>query len=551
MNLELVGAALDKAGLKRLHAMLDGGYVNEAAGKLIAHVMSIGARFIVIEKPYTDQDYSADFLGFYAAAFKSYPRFTQRIHFFKEDVSEYFSGPMIDLVEMLSEHQSYLGFVVLRPIKHGPIGRTVLPFPKLGKDLVVRPAARAAFKVHLYGAPLEVEGAPFIQQDTRVGACAQAAIWMANRPLHERHGRCGWHPVSDITRLATTPTDSDLSKSLPAGSNGLSPLHITRALRAMGHQPYCDLFFDETDGKDSKGGKDTDTAGVSKPKPSPAPSVIRYLDSGLPVILGMAQMGCDQSGHAITAVGYVETTSKAIRDSGGYDAFVRAVVVHDDQRGPYLLLPLTRDDIPHLPENRLLLVDGKPICLEEAVTHIFVPLSPRVFLIADRADIVARNFIDQLAVDLSDVAADLLMKDGVTNHDHVAKFKQAVQDGEIICRTYLTTAGRYRYHLSRGNLADDVKIEAITRTLPHFVWVTELLYPDSTPDQHGAARDIAGHIVVNATSSTDQDSDLLFAYLPNIVVHRDVDPPADNPNPYIETAKLIAEHVPYAQRLRV
>ena len=553
MHLDLLGSPLDEAGLLRLQTLLSGGRSSPAAEHLIAHARSLGACFTITEKPYTDQDYSADFLSFYAAAFKTYPRFTERVHFFSKDVGDLFGEPFAEQISKLTRHSAYLGFVVVRPIAQGPIGRSVLGFPKFGDDLIVRPAARARFKVHLYGAELEVEGAPFIQQDTRVGACAQAAIWMANRPLHERHGRCGLHPISDITRLATTPTDSDLSKSLPAGSSGLSPLHITRALRAMGHQPYCDIFLSD-DSEPAKSAlpqhaNDKSVMAVST-KPSAIPSVIRYLDSGLPVILGMSGLGGDQDGHAITAVGYVETKGEMIRATHTYDGFVRAIIVHDDQRGPYRLLPLTLEDIPFLPHDRLLKVNGEPICLDAAVTHIFVPLSPRVFLIADHADIVARDFVGEYVARLAPTLEDMLADEAPNARIAMQEFVDAEKSGRLVRRTYLTTAGRYRHHLAKSDLTEEVKIEAITRILPHFVWITELLYRDSFQEIDGGARRVVGHLVMNATSSTDQNSDLLFAHFPHAAIHRDVDPPAGTAEPYVESAKLFSEYAPYAQRLR-
>lgn len=548
MNLDLVGISLDEGGLARLQTLLSGERSNAAAQQLITHVRSLGAKFAILEKPYTDHDYSADFLSFYAAAFKTYPRFTERLHFFTEDVSAIFSMPLGDQADALAEHPGYLGFVVVRPIKQGPIGRTVLRFPKLDGDLVVRPAARASFKVHLYGADLKVAAAPFIQQDTRVGACAQAAIWMANRPLHERHGRCGWHPISDITRLATTPTDQDLSKSLPAGSSGLSPLHITRALRAMGHQPYCDIFLKDDEGEHSKTCA-TDTE-KSVAEVSPGPSIVRYLDSGLPVILGMSAFEPGQPGHAITAVGYVETRGKSVRESDTYDSFVRAIVVHDDQRGPYLLMPMTTADIEHLPQDRLIKVDGVPICVENAVTHIFVPLSPRVFLIADHADIVAKFFLLDYAKKLASFTAKQIGGADKAAESSLEEFAKAVEDGRIVRRTYLTTAGRYRHHLAKSDLHEDAKIETITRTLPHFVWVTELLYRDAEQREEDAARPIIGHIVMNATSSTDPDNDLLIAHLPYLLVQRNIDVAPGSDAAYEETATFFPGYAPYKQRLR-
>ncbi|MCC2106711.1 MAG: hypothetical protein KDJ40_03605 [Hyphomicrobiales bacterium] len=495
----------------------------------------------MIEEPYVDKDYSADYLNFYAAAFRNYPRHTKRIHLFAKSVEPALRLPMAEQQTALEE-AGYLGFVVVRPIAQGPIGRTILKFPSLGPDLLVRSTVRATFNVHLLGSRLELTGAaPFIQQDERLGSCAQASIWMAARQVHERHGRTPWHSIADITALATTPTDTDLSQHLPAGSGGLNPIHIIRALRAMGHQPLFDFFLTESE----SGSED-----AVEVRREAGRSIVRYLDSGLPVIVALADVG-EKVGHAITAVGYVEARGAACRASHGYDAFVRAIVVHDDQRGPYRLMPLTHDDVGSLPKDRLLIYSDKPLTVEDAASHIFVPLPSRVFLRADRADTVVRDFLESYVEQVG--GAMLLRIDGVVPDAALAvkDFYALVTSGRLIRRTYLTTAGRYRHHLARTDLAEEIKTELLVRRLPHFVWVTELISPDCPPPEGDDARNIIGHMVVNATSSTDSDFDLLMAHMPHVLVHRDINVEIGADPPFKETALIFEMHAPYRGRKRL
>lgn len=220
MRLILSAFPLDPSGALHLKKILAGERSNKSVDALIQHVLDLGAKYAILEAPYIDQDYSADYQTFYALAFKTYPRHTKRLHLFEDDVSDILEADFADQAEAFKTRR-YLGFVVIRPITQGPIGRTVLTFPRLAAGLTVRPAARAKFEINLVGAPLSVVGAPFIQQESKVGACAQAAIWMASLAVHARHRRTGWYSMADITRLAGTPTDATLSQALPAGSNGL------------------------------------------------------------------------------------------------------------------------------------------------------------------------------------------------------------------------------------------------------------------------------------------------------------------------------------------
>jgi hypothetical protein len=550
-RINLKAVTLDEKGKKVLLTLLGGDTDSRCARPMFDHIVGLGANFLLIEEPYIDRDYSADFVAFYSSAFKSYPRHTQRLHLFEKDASGLFAEDFAQQAATKSDKYGYLGFVVVRPIRQGPIGRTMLPFPDLGPKLIVRRASRSKVDTHLLATELEAKGAPFIQQDRRIGACAQAAIWMASRPIHERHRQSAWHSISQITKFATTPTDADLSQSLPHGSSGLNPLHITRALRAMGHQPLCDIFEHVAGGKiEASQSADPAQLGDEADQEKSIEVLLRYLDSGLPVILGLPPHGKEPDGHAITAVGYVEDPGSAIRAGSGYERFVRAILVHDDQRGPYRLLPVTEDDIGHLPEDRLLRAqDEEVLTVEKVVSHIFVPLSQRVFLIADYANIIAWDFLERQVEDLrAQLIADIVAQVPDAG-DTLNAFCDDFCAGRVIRRTYLTTAGRYRHYLARTAVPDDLKVKAISRTLPHFIYVTELINEDARPDQNGA-RPIIGHLVFNATSSTDPNADLLFAHIPHLAFERNINAASGCAADPDQMITLVREHVPYAQRLR-
>ena len=58
-----------------------------------------------------------------------------------------------------------------------PIGRTVLQARVRGRqDMEASVTRRARFGTNLLGVDLEVTGTAYLQQDARVGACAQVAI---------------------------------------------------------------------------------------------------------------------------------------------------------------------------------------------------------------------------------------------------------------------------------------------------------------------------------------------------------------------------------------
>lgn len=535
MDLSLSGFELDPPGAQRLRVLLSNSS-SPAAEALISHVKELGAKYAILETPYVDKDYSSDYQAFYASAFKNYPRTTRRVHIFSANVSAKFGDDLSKLLDDKELEEVYLGYVVIRPLEQGPIGRTVLKFPRSTDKLHVRSMVRAPFHLHLLGRELCVHGAPFIQQDHRISACAQAALWMADRAVHIRHQHTGWHSMAEITNLATTPTDAELTYELPAGSTGLSPLHVIRALKGMGHQPLG-YYHGE------KSRNDKEKAEPSIPPPPPASQIIlRYLDSGLPVIIGMVTADIS---HAITAVGYVEAVAGQCRPSKTYDAFVRAFIVHDDQRGPYRYMPLTKEDVEFLPRDRLLMDGEKILIVDEVVSHIFMPLPSRVLIRAEKAEIVAFDHLARLAA----LPGDLLYAQVEAQSAKAAlqNFQKRVTGNDLIRRTYLTSAGRYRHHLTKSGLSKDICSAMITRVLPHFVWVTELLDPNAQLDPKSKSRPVLGHAVVNATSTGGYDSDLLMIHSPHLLVVRDIN---SNDPERVENASVFEMDNTYSGRVR-
>lgn len=555
MRVILNGVELTPQGAQSLRQQIAGERSHVSVDALLQHVTELGVKYAIVEAPYIDRDYTSDYLNFYAGAFKDHARTTKRIHFFRRDVSEIFDNPLSDQIAALERlgHKEdkdgdYCGFAVIRPIAQGPLGRTVLRFPQF-VDLTVRPAARADFQSHVLGARLNVTGAPFIQQDMKLGACAQASIWMAGRAVETRHRRTSSYTVAEITNLATSPTDSELTRSLPAGSEGLNPMHMIRALRGMGHQPLHMLFKEPDNGHTTppeSGSKDSSVDSHSTHTINAGEVIHRYLDSGLPVIVAMADIA-----HAICAVGYIEVPGTAARDGDTHAVFSRGFVVHDDQRGPYRVLPFTKDDIEHLPQQRLMKRNQRVLTVEDNVSHMFVPLPSRVFLRAEHADIVVRDYINTMR-HVGGELAEIVSADNPAAQEVVQEFFDGVETDRWVLRTYLTTAARYRRHISSSELTEEMKSELISRSLPHFVWVTELIAKSSVQETTDGARRVVGHFVLNASSSTDYNSDLLIAQFPHFIIQRDINPVSDNGEvlDIKETFVSFAESSDYLGRIR-
>lgn len=504
MNVDYVIRQLDNAAAWRELSEALGGDNLPVVRGVIRHLRILEVVCYVVESRYIDRDYSADYLRFYAQTFRSYERHCRRVHFFAADISESLARPRTqNRIESFQElaGAGYRGFCVVRPLASAPIGRTVLaagcrePF-----DTEAIVTCRAGHDANLFGIDLQVTGTAFLQQDARVGACAQVAVWAGIRHMHARYGY-NWVSVADITRLAA-PTTASEATSLPAGSDFLTSERMIRAIDEIGFQPLCFR------GRNLIG-----------------EAILPYVESGIPVIVGLSNGGA--LGHAVTVVGRV--FSKLSTPKNTAIDYVSAYIVHDDQAGPYMLTPTKSG----LAANKLFkaedfishALNGQMTDLNMHDHAVFaVALMPRkVFSTAQSAEFTARNRIDAILNMMSRVRQDLAAKQVSVNDRLMDELETAYSADEVVLRTYLTSAAGYRRHIARGTASEQLKDVLLSLHLPHFTWVTEISTTGSYNQQSPGLRRIYGHAVVDATSTGKDKSGLLILHLPGIVVMNDVD----------------------------
>ncbi len=484
------------------HALGDGHPL--AVHSTIRHLRILGAKSYVIEDPYIDRDYSADYLHFYARTFRTHARHCKRAHFFTEDVSPLLhKARSTEQLHQLREFasSSYCGFCVIRPLRTAPIGRTVLRANVRGRqDMEATVTCRAEFNANLLGIDLQVTGSAYIQQDTRVGACAQVAIWAGMRHMHARHGY-NWMSVADITRLAA-PTVADEATSLPAGSEFL---HTERMLRAIGEAGYQPLCF----------------------RGNIAAAILPYVESGIPVILGLT-IG-PKVGHAVTVIGRV--FAMQAQPTGSAIDYVPAYVVHDDQAGPYMSLPvLNAVTAPHPFGEDTIKRSTSSGTVELSTLHATFAvalMSPRVFSTAEVAEVSARDRLEETLSNLPHIRRQLTDRRMHVNSRLLDELQAAHRDGHLVLRTYLTSAAGYRRHIADGTASDQLKDVLLELHLPHFTWVTEISTIHSYNNFSAGMRRIYGHTITDATSTGRDGDGILMLHLPGLLFTKDVNAPPD------------------------
>jgi hypothetical protein len=144
----------------------------------------------------------------------------------------------------------------------------------------------------------------------------------------------------------------------------------------------------------------------------------------------------------------------------------------------------------------------------------------RFFSTARAAEVTALGLIRRAFSQIAQIKAEVI-KDGEVIpllDDLIAAYNA----GNLILKTYLTSAESYRKHVATGTASDALKDVLLEIHLPHFTWVTEISSVDSYNNSSAGLRRIFGHSLIDATSSGRDVVGLLMLHLPGIVFLRDV-----------------------------
>ncbi|SFT63832.1 hypothetical protein SAMN05660657_02119 [Geodermatophilus amargosae] len=297
--------------------------------------IALRAHSAIMEPRYIDADWRSEHGQFYSTTYRRYPSVAHRLHLFSGELPAAALHEDKPIARAL-KRETYLGYIVLRPVQAAPIGRTMLAVPpRLRSPRAV--VCQADDQVNLFGMDLRVSGMPFLSQDGQYMRCAQVCAWITAYYHHLRFGSPRALPELIATHAGVA---SDLGRPLP--SPGLSVRQVTDAMLGLGLPgEVYDL-------------RQRDRASV-------VPFICRYLNSRLPVTVITSR-------HAFVLIGYERYVD---RDGIRRIRFWR----QDDEAGPYQA------------------VDNWGSDPSGTWQHLVVPLPPKVYLTGEHAELIAKKHL--------------------------------------------------------------------------------------------------------------------------------------------------------------
>jgi hypothetical protein len=316
-----------------------------------------------------------------------------------------------------------------------------------------------------------------MEQESEVGVCADADLWMLARYMH-RIGECRRFRPSEMHELATQGLFSGPARE------GLIHAQMMDALRRMDLSP--ELFW---------------AADAEKT------TALLYscVESEIPVIVGLPQHVVTVIGHGYHDLMHFPGTSESM------SACVNAFVAQDDAWGPYRWMPVGNLPGPNGIPHRLTL-DG------QLVDWCIFPEPPRVNL--RRSDVVSmfRDWLKIIATELKD-----WLKDDSNSGKPGSWWTPEDLEG-LVTREYLRRNDRFKSDIYPPEDAPQWSdpnfmrrpMELVLRywcqRLPKYVWVVELARKSDLEGKPPLERRIVGEAIFDSTAHHRDPLGALLAF---------------------------------------
>lgn len=442
-------------------------------------------RTVIFEPEYVDKDYQDEHSAFYSRSFKKYGPRATRLHFF----STKFTDKEIQTLVTAIPSDTYLGFLVLRPTDFQRVGRTILR-PTLKDPDREFVHCLAAYESHILGQKFTVKAMPFIQQDTQVGACAQASLWMVARYVSRRYGYREYLP-SEINQFAKAHDGG--GRKLPA-ERGLTWKQMLDAMEGMGLyalsysinqiddcSTHIDAAFPEHRSLTAEK-KTKHRAFVRSVKL--ADIAYRYIESGLPVIFGTHN-------HALVGIGH---TYNHIRSAKVAIQRIPAFITHNDASRPYGTMPMVASTKSELPFSE--------------VEDIIAIVPVEVTLSGEAAELMARTVVERF------IRLKTHDSDVPTYGDLIRRLRPEFRKwlNKLEYRTFLMPSVDFQEKIRRDiqgrGFNAIVGKELIELDYPKFVWVTEISTEVLLDFAKRQDRTCLGRVIIDSTAPTHTNGEM-------------------------------------------
>ena len=430
-----------------------------------------------VEPIYIDRIHRDSYYSYYSENHLEVSRYCKRILFFEGQVTD-------GLDDNAKKLQSvFLGSMVIRPLKTGCIGRTLLsPRVFWGSKNLTSYIRISKYKINFLGMELWVKAFPFLTQDSIVTTCAETSIMIMLDYYSNQYNDYRFALPSDISKCVQRFSNS---RVLP--SHGLSYGIMSKVLFEFGLFTHFHRFSQNARSKKYKN------------------YLYYYVESGMPVCLNLSK---GNIGHAVVCIGHKEISTSEMTNSltcyssdhnstyfASTAAGCNSLIIMDDNLPPYYEYSFLSNEINPF-ELYVVRADKQNGCENNKmmIDCFIAPLHKRMHMIASRAEEVV---LELIANDFTNPCLYF------RNRKEDLKNWGTDKDNPLFFRLFLASSRHYRNNRIKNSssvMTAAYRHYCLGVPLPQFIWVCEL-YTKISYDEKMAI----GEIVIDATASPKLD----------------------------------------------
>ena len=475
--------------------------------------VDLGCNIAVIEDNYICKDYRSEFSHLYSKVFEPFPNYATRLHFFKSRISE-----MDDVAHTDLAQAEYFGYCVLRPLRIGKVGRTIIK-PAIMDEERYFHICTAIYHSHINGRDFPITGTPFIQQDSMLMCCSHAAVWVCTRYMHSAFG------FSEVLphEIAEVASKSFLTGERTVPTEGLSQLEIFNCFQTLGYSPF---MLNKPRKEEYRDDSELEKAlEVWKP----IRNIYRYIESGIPVVVLVPNHAIVAVGHTLSKNRWHSPLKQKMDQTASIlfsDEWVDGFIVQDDTGHPYTILPRSEEDelifkkeIPHLlpPEHQRYRI------AESDITGYIVPLPEKIYITAEHLDSIIKGILIDGPIALN-LYFDALNASARNKMAEQFITSMANDSNPLVLRIYASESTKYKSALNNldyNGISRSLAKKLIELHLPRFIWVVEITTADYMANDH-SQRKVLAQLLIDATGNKFA-MPLIAAHIPGSLYIRDLE----------------------------
>lgn len=441
---------------------------------------------ILVEENHVDRSFRDTYYIHFASKHDTVGKCCQRISLFNTPISwSWFKNDKGQ--KKLQNH--FVGSIVLRPLRLGKIGRTLLDPSKLNLNRCYIRTTR--YSITLRGARLFVDAFPYATQDAETMTCAETTLFNLVDYFGTHFAEYRSILPSEIHDLAQK---SRYDRVLP--SAGLSAQLISKIFV---HTGFSTKLYDI---------RGFNLGSIRNRQEQLRRLMHYHIESGIPVAVSFENHVAICIGHCEGSSYYAQIRHTTIIDSEAATTEPKKMYYVDsaDYYSKYVMID---DNQPPYIQRHFLNLTSENGRMASA---IIVPLYKRMFLEAEDAHRIAFDILRSKVLGANNIVRFMDGEFGLS------------EDQPIIYRFFLASSRSYKGHKVTNGQNRKVSSVYADIPLPRFLWICELY---DSKENFGKSQSI-GEIVLDATASKwgRHEATIVLNY-PGCIVYRYPDESAD------------------------